>query len=615
MSESKDIKFRFNIILVVLIFAFCALAARLVELQLLSADEYGNKSKKNSVRRVVREPSRGAIFDRNKEPIVDTRPAFSLFITPSDFDTSTIKDISFILQMNDTLIIEKLEKGKKYSIFNPVKIKKEIDDNVLAYFSENHEKYPGVEIFPEPKRTYLSVANMTHFLGYVKEITDEQILKDTAGYYSPGDYVGQLGLELTYESVLRGIKGYNYILVNSKGQKMGQYSNGEMDTSPVDGLDLNLSIDLKLQMLAENLLEKKRGAIVAMDPSNGEILAFVSKPDYDLSYFSGVTPTDIWDKLNYDPNKPLYNRASQGQYPPGSIFKMVLATAALELGVIDENWTANCGGVYNYGNKAFRCTNVHGNINVTHAIHQSCNIFFYNLMLKLNKEKDWSHWIHFAKLYGFSQKTGIDIIERAGFLPSEEYYNKLYGSNFGLGYLISLSIGQGEVDITPLQAACYCSAIANWGELFTPHFVRSYYDKRDKKETLLDLHYRNLGISRRVMNIIRNGMYLAVNAPGGTGLAARVPGVEVAGKTGTAQNNPHANNHAWFIGFAPYDKPKIAIAVLVENAGYGGAVAAPIAGALIKHYLLNKDKNLSNDEIISDAQDILHIVTEKSVTD
>jgi penicillin-binding protein 2 len=324
MSEGNDIKFRFNIIIVILIFAFCVLSMRLVELQLLSADEYGTKSKKNSVRRVVREPSRGTIFDRNKETLVDTRPAFSLFITPNDFDNSTIKSLSFILQMSDTLIIEKLEKGKKYSIFNPVKIKKEIDEEVLAYFSENYEKYHGVEIFPEPKRTYLSPARMTHFLGYVKEITDDQILKDTSDYYTPGDYVGQAGLEITYEPILRGIKGYNYVLVNSKGQRVSQYTDGEMDRPPIDGLDLNLSIDLQLQMLAESLLENKRGAIVAVDPSNGEILAFAAKPDYDLSYFSGVTPIDIWDKLNSDPNKPLYNRASQGEYPPGSTFKMVL---------------------------------------------------------------------------------------------------------------------------------------------------------------------------------------------------------------------------------------------------------------------------------------------------
>jgi penicillin-binding protein 2 len=612
MSENYDIKFRFNIILAVLVFAFCALSVRLVELQLLSADEYGTKSKKNSVRKVVREPSRGTIFDRKKETLVDTRPVFALFITPSDLDTSSIKDISFRLQISDSLIIDKLEKGKKYSIFNPIKIKKEINERELAYFSENYERYPGVEIFPEPKRTYLSMSKMTHFLGYVKEITDDQIVKDTTNYYTPGDYVGQLGLESTYESILRGIKGYNYILVNSKGQRMGQYNNGEMDRIPMDGLDLNLSIDLKLQTLGESLLGEKMGAIVAMDPSNGEILAFVSKPDYDLSYFSGVTPPDVWQKLSNDPSKPLYNRVSQGEYPPGSTFKMVLATTALELGVIDENWTAHCNGSLDYGDKVFKCTHAHGNVNVTRAIHQSCNVFFYNLMLKLNRDKNWSDWLHFAKLFGFSQKTGIDIIERSGFLPSPEYYQKLYGRNFSTGLLLSLAIGQGEVNATPLQVACYCSAIANWGELFTPHFVHSYYNKHSKKETLLPLQSRQLGISKRVMGIIRNGMLLAVNVPGGTGLAARVPGVEVAGKTGTAQN-PHGNNHAWFIGFAPYDKPKIAIAVLVENAGYGGTAAAPIAGALIKQYLLNKDKNLSNDEMIKDAQDILNSVTSGSI--
>ena len=405
MSAEFDEKFRFNVAVIVIILAFFAFAFRLAQLQLLSGEEYGTKSKKNSIRKILREPGRGTIFDRNKNILVDTRPAFSLFITPSDFDVALIPDLSKVLNMSDSLIIEKLNKGKHYSIFNPVKIKKEIDERTLAYIEENHEKYPGVEILPEPKRTYFSSARMSHFLGYVKEISDEQILKDS-GYYAPGDYMGQQGLENTYESVLRGIKGYNYILVNSRGQKIGRYDEGKMDSQPIDGMDLNLAIDLNLQMLAETLLTNKKGAIVAIDPSNGEILALASKPDYDLSVFSGVTPQDIWEQLNTDPSKPLYNRTTLGEYPPGSTFKMVLAAAALEEGVIDENWSINCGGSFTYGNKSFKCTHSHGNVNVTKAIHQSCNIFFYNLMLKLNKEKGWSFWNKYAKLFGFSKKNG-----------------------------------------------------------------------------------------------------------------------------------------------------------------------------------------------------------------
>lgn len=604
MSAEFDEKFRFNVLFIVLIVVFSAFTFRLVELQLLSAEEYGTKSKKNSIRRIVREPGRGTIFDRNKNILVDTRPAFSLFVTPSDFDQALIPELSKILDMDTAVFIEKLNKGKKYSIFNPVKIKKEIDERTLAYIEENYEKFPGVEILPEPKRTYNSAAKMSHFLGYVKEISDDQIGKDS-GYYSPGDYIGQQGLESTYENVLRGVKGYNYILVNSKGQKIGRYDEGGMDSQPIDGMDLNLAIDLDLQMLAETLLTNKRGAIVAIDPSNGEVLALASKPDYDLSVFSGVTPIDVWQKLNTDPAKPLFNRATLGEYPPGSTFKMVLASAALEEGVIDENYTVSCGGTFVYGNKAFKCTHVHGAVNVTRAIHQSCNIFFYNLMLKLNKDKGWSFWNKFASMYGFGKRTGLDITERPGFIPTEGWYNKIYGNNWGKGFLVSLSIGQGEVNVTPLQAACYCATIANGGTFYTPHLVHSYFDKHENKETLIEVKKRQLGISEKVMNIIRHGMYLAVMAPGGTGLAAQVPGIKVAGKTGTAQN-PHGKNHAWFIGFAPYDNPKIALAILIENGGFGGSTSAPIAGALFKQYLLNKDKKLNGEQIIHEAQSVIN---------
>ncbi|HEY9189019.1 MAG TPA: penicillin-binding protein 2 [Ignavibacteria bacterium] len=602
MSIELKEQHRYNLSLIIISLVFLVFTYRLVELQLLSAEEYGTKSKKNSIRRVVKEPGRGTIYDRNKNILVDTRPAFSLYVTPNDFDEKLIPVLSKILDIDTSVFKERLNKGKRYSIFNPVKIKKEIDQKTLAFIEENQDKFPGVEILPEPKRTYTPLARMSHFLGYVKEISDEQIGKDS-GYYVPGDYIGQQGLESTYEKLLRGIKGYSYILVDSKGRKIGKYDDGKMDSQPIDGMDLNLSIDLNLQILAETLLTNKKGAIVAIDPSNGEILAMASKPDYDLSLFSGVTPIDVWQSLNEDPSKPLFNRAALGEYPPGSIFKMVLATAALQEGVIDENWTANCGGAFSYGDKVFKCTHVHGTINVTRAIHQSCNIFFYNLMLKLNKEKGWSFWNKYASMFGFGKRTGVDIVERPGFIPTESWYDKVYGKNWGKGFLISLAIGQGEVSITPLQAACYCSTIANNGTYYKPHLVHSYFDKHSNTETLVPIEGRKLDISQRVLNIIRHGMYLAVNAPGGTGLAAQVPGIVVAGKTGTAQN-PHGKNHAWFIGFAPFDNPKIAVAIIIENGGFGGTTSAPIASALIKQYLLNKDKKINNDFIMEAQKEI-----------
>jgi penicillin-binding protein 2 len=600
---------RYRIAIILLACIFLGLSGRLVELQLIGGDEYGLKSRNNSLKKIMKEPGRGAIYDRNKKILVDTRPKFSLGIVPSDFDEDQIPELARILNLDSAYIIEKLEKGKNYSIFESVKIKREIDFKTISFFEENHDKFPGVEILPEPKRTYLVDARMSHILGYVKEITDEQLANDTTGYYRQGDYKGQKGIESAYEEYLRGTKGLEMILVNAQRKKIGKYNDGKLDVAPIDGADLNLSIDSDLQLLAETLIADKRGAVVCMDPNNGEILAMASKPDYSLEDFSGVTPVEVWDKLNTDPEKPLLNRAVFGQYPPGSTFKMVLATAALQEGVINSHWSVNCGGSFTFGDKSFGCTHVHGNVDVTKAIHQSCNVFFYRLMLELNNKKGWSFWRKYCSLFGFGSKTGLDIGEYPGFIPSDKYYNKMYGNKWSNGLLISLAIGQGEVNVTPIQMACYVSAIANWGKYYRPHFVHSYKDKSANKENFFPVSYREIPVSKEVWGIIRNGMYLAVNAPGGTGLAAQVPGVTVAGKTGTAQNPPR-KNHAWFVCFAPYENPKIAIAIIVENGGFGGSASAPIARELIKQYLTNTNKNLSVDELKSRKEEVLKNTTE-----
>ena len=389
-------------------------------------------------------------------------------------------------------------------------------------------------------------------------------------------------MEAAYDRQLRGQRGYEFITVNAKGQFLGPYNDRKSDILPREGNDLYLCLDGELQAYAESLLAGKRGAVVAIDPSDGGILALVSKPDYDLMLFGGVTPPNVWNALNTDSSKPLFNRATLTRYPPGSTFKMVLAAAALQEGVINTSWGVNCTGGFRFGNRVFSDLHVHGPTGCIEAIERSCNVFFYQLMLKTGFED----WTRYGQEFGFGAATGIDIFEEnPGLLPSEEYFNRVYGrGRWTQGYLISLAIGQGEVGVSPLQMACYAMVLGNRGYYHRPHVVRKIRDRSTGLTSDTPVETRRLGISDRVWDILQEGMYRCVNLPEGTGTGARVSGIEVSGKTGTAEN-PHGKAHSWFIAYAPKDHPKIALCVLVENAGYGGAVAAPVAGLCIEKYI------------------------------
>jgi len=337
----------------------------------------------------------------------------------------------------------------------------------------------------------------------------------------------------------------------------------------------------------------KRGAVVAIDPRNGGILAMVSKPDYDLALFSGVTPAELWRALNNDEGKPLFNRATLTRYPPGSTFKMVLAIAALERKVITPSWTVTCGGSFRLGNKVFKDLHVHGTVDLVQAIQKSCNVYFYQLMLKVGLD----NWSHYGAQFGFGKPTGIDILEESpGLLPTTEYMDNRYGpKGWTKGYLPSLGIGQGELGVTPLQMACYAMALGNQGHYYQPHAVRAYFNKATKTTDTLTHSHRLINVSKGTWDAVREGMRRVVQEPGGTASLARVKGIEAAGKTGTSQN-PHGKDHSWFIGFAPFDNPTIALAVMVENVGYGGSFAAPIAGMCIEQFIYGRLIRFDKDQ-------------------
>ncbi|HZY10444.1 MAG TPA: penicillin-binding protein 2 [Bacteroidota bacterium] len=581
MDENLEITKRRNTFYIGLVLLFVVFLGRLAQLQLLYQDVYGKKSEENSIRQIVRDPLRGNIYDRNGKLIVDNRPSYTVTITPAEFHTQTIPYLSDILSLDPELILERFKKGKLYNRFTPIKIKRDIDFRTLSILEENRGKLAGVDYLIETKRFYPTDARAPHLFGYTNEVSDLQ-LSEMPDEYRLGDVIGATGLEARYERVLRGRKGFDFITVNARGQMLGPFNEGRSDIQSREGNDLFLALDADLQAFAESLLNGKQGAIVAIDPQDGGVLALASKPDFDLSLFGSVTPHDLWSALNNDPSKPLFNRATMTRYPPGSTFKMVLATSALQEGVINTSWSINCKGAFQFGNKVFKDLHVHGPTNIVEAIQRSCNVFFYQLMLKNGFER----WTRYGKELGFGSPTGIDLFEEnSGLLPSGEFFDRIYGEGkWTEGYLISLAIGQGEVGVSPLQMACHVATFSNNGIYYTPRVVQKILEKETGASHSLPIQARKLNISPHTLSIIRDGMYRCVNVLGGTGSAAKIQGVTVAGKTGTAQN-PHGKDHSWFIGFAPFERPQIAICVLIENAGFGGAIAAPIAGLCMEKYL------------------------------
>ena len=569
---------------IIITLIFLLYLGRLYQLQLIYRDEYGKKSEENSIRTIPREPVRGTIFDRNGTLVVDNRPAFSVTIMPFEFDRKNINYLAQLLSLDPEFVSDRLKKGETYSRFAPIKIKRDIDFKTLAALEENRGRLPGVDYQVESKRFYTTNAHASHVLGYTKEISEAQI-KILGEDYAPGDVVGSSGLEADYETTLRGRKGAELTVVNVRGQVIGRFEGGKSDVQAVQGDNLLLSMDFGLQAFAESLMTGRRGAVVAVDPNDGGVLALVSMPDYDLSLFSGVTTPELWRSLNEDEASPLFNRATLTRYPPGSTFKMVLAVAALESGTITPSWRVTCTGAFRYGNKVFKDLHVHGSVDLIEAIQRSCNVYFYQLMLKTGLDP----WSHYGAEFGFGRLTGIDIFEEnPGILPTQAYMDRRYGkSGWTRGFLPSFGIGQGEVGVTPLQMALYAAALATKGEYNEPHVVHAVVRSNPHSTDTVAPSLRMINVSDATWSAVREGMRRVVEEPGGTGGMARVKGIQSGGKTGTAQN-PHGPDHAWYIGFAPFDHPKIAIAVLVENAGFGGSIAAPIAGQCIERYLYGR---------------------------
>lgn len=568
---------------------------QLFKMQILDNYFYQEKSLENSVKKEMIPAPRGVFFDRNFKVIVSNKPAFTVEILPSKYSGNYNQVIEKFLDVDTGYISTLLDQNKNYSPYVPLKIKRNSNFSFIAWLQENKEMLNGIDFDVELQRDYSFGIKGSHIFGYTKEISSEQY-KQLRSTYDMGDYIGFSGLEKTYEELLRGEKGYSLTLVDARQRTIGKYLEGEEDHSPKKGNDLILGIDAETQLVAEKLFEGKTGAAVALEPSTGEIIAFVSSPQYDLSKFASVTSSQFWDSLRTDENKPIFNRATQSIYPPGSTFKMLVAIAALDAGIIDKNFTVNCAGGYQFGDRYFKCLHFHGRVNVVDAIKESCNTFFYQLILKLGLER----WAKYAREFGFGQKSGIDIPEEiSGILPDSAYYNRVYGvRGWTRGFLVSLGIGQGELSATPLQLAKYTALIGNNGKSVEPHFVRAYIDNNTSEIVPLNFKKISLDIDPNAFELVQEGMFKVVNEEGGTARNIRLPDIKISGKTGTAQN-PHGEDHAVFVSYAPSKNPKIAVAVIVENAGYGSSHAAPIAKEMIKTYLLKDKKEVDESKKIA----------------
>jgi len=565
------------------------IAARLFYLQLIDKS-YLLSANNNVLRKMVIYPARGVILDRNGQVLVQNEPVYDLLVTPrevQDLDTVLLCEL---VGIDKEGFERRMAAARSYSPYKASQFEKQIPATAYAKLQEHLYKFRGFYVQNRTVRSYPdSIA--AQFLGYIQEVNDRDIER-SKGFYRPGDYIGASGVESAYEELLRGQRGVKNVMVDAFNRPQGVFAEGKYDTVAVAGDGLVSSLDRELQILAEKLMRNKIGSVVAIEPATGEILTFVSSPSYDPNMMVGRERGNNYMKLLHDPYKPMFIRPIQAQYPPGSVFKVVSALTAQQAGMIEVNTVFNCPGGYRYGGgrAIMRCTHVDGSIPLITAIQRSCNTYFGYTYARMIDQRGmpsvqaYNLWREAVMKFGIGHPLGIDLPgEKSGLLPTDEFYTKRYGNTrWGSGFNISLSIGQGEMGITPLQMANIMAIVANRGFYYRPHLIKGIGEQQITKPEFTEKI--SAGVDAKYYEPVIEGLSRAVNVPGGTGYAVRIADIEMCGKTGTAQN-PHGADHAVFFAFAPRENPKIAIAVVVENAGYGGTWAGPIASMLVEKYL------------------------------
>jgi len=582
---------RSGLLFFIIIFIGLVYIARLFYLQVVD-NSYNRPTLNNSTVKIKYDfPERGYVYDRNGTLLVANQLSYDIMVIPREVKTLDTLEFCQLLKINKEDFNKKIRKAKIYSTRIPSTFLAQLSKTDYAYLQEKMHKFNGFYIQKRSIREY-PIKSAPNVLGYISEVNEQLIKKNP--YYQLGELIGTAGVEKTYENFLRGTKGVKYIQRNRFNKEIGPYKNGIYDTLPIPGKDLTLTIDAKLQQYGESLMVNKRGGIVALEPSSGEILAMISTPTYDPNLMVGRQRSKNFTKLYLDSiSKPLFDRGLQGEYPPGSPFKVITALTALQENVINTTTSIKCFGGYRYGARkgAFmEChCGTHGSpVKLNKAIYRSCNSYFANAYRKTiekysTAEEGMNVWSSHVKSFGLGNYLNNDLsVGQKGLVPDGNYYNKWYpNTNWTATYSISNSIGQGEILTTPIQLANMTAIVANKGFYFTPHIVKNIKDQKLDNNFTIPKHTT---IDPEHFEPVIEGLFNVFENPRGTASWSKVKGIEICGKTGTAEN-PHGQDHSIFIAFAPKDDPKIAIAVFVENGYWGSRWAGPIASLMIEKYL------------------------------
>ncbi|HVP78865.1 MAG TPA: penicillin-binding protein 2 [Thermodesulfobacteriota bacterium] len=595
-QKMEDFKGRYKYFVAFVGLAFFLIFVRLWSLHVIKGSELRQLSENNRIRLLENSADRGMLLDRKGHVLAHNRPSFEVYLVPEDVraNPGVLIKIAELLNMPQDEIEEKIRAQRRGAPFRPVKIKSDINWNELAVLESNRVHLPGLLVDVRPRRAYDYGDLASHLIGYLGEVDENELKQSKDLPYRMGSLIGKYGVENRWENDLRGADGGRQIEVDALGREVRPLGVVE----PFPGNNLFLTIDLDLQKTAEEAYKDKNGALIAMDPKTGHILAMVSKPSFE-PFARNVSP-DEWKALVENPYHPLTNKGIQGQYPAGSVFKIITAIAGLESGIITPNTQFRCTGAFPFGNRDFRCWKQggHGSLSLHRAIVESCDIYFYQAGLKVGVDLI----AHYAEAFGLGKLTGISLPhEKAGTVPSSSWKKKRFGVPWYSGETLSFSVGQGYLLTTPLQLLLLISGVANGGKLPLPQVVEKVedvYGNTLKEYPPVELGRAN--VSQKTLEIIQEALKGAINEPHGTGSACLLKEVKVAGKTGTAQvvampedfKRGEMNriplkfrDHAWFVAYAPVEDPKISVVVLVEHGGFGASAAAPIAKKVIEQYL------------------------------
>ncbi len=613
-ADSEWYRQRITGVMICVLAVFAIILVRLVYLQVIMGEKYHTLSLNNRIRLQSIEAPRGFILDRNGRVLVDNRPSFDVSIVLKDARPvpETIGKLARHLKVPPQDLMSKISGSKGVSAYKPILLKQDVGRNSLASVEANQYDLPGVAVNVKLRRHYLNVQGASHLIGYLSEINSVELASGRYPGRRRGDFIGKFGAEKAYEKYLRGIRGGRQVEVNATGQVVQVLKT----VGAKAGENIYLTIDRNLQTKAESLLQGVAGAVVAMEPGSGRILALASSPSFDQNIFEGSMSHEQWDLLISNPFRPLENKAIQGEYPPGSTYKIVTALAGLEEGVIDGNTEFFCPGHYRFGNRTYRCWKQggHGTVNVTKALTESCDVFFYQVGQRLGVDR--LAW--YAKACGLGSPTGINLDREAGgLIPTAAWKKKRTGIAWQEGETLSLAIGQGFNLATPLQMAGLIAAIANGGTRYKPMILESI--KTAGGRLLQQNQPRVVGkipVRSSTLALVREGLWGVLNGAHGTARGSRLPDIEFSGKTGSSQvigrkkDDPfgkeekpaHLRAHAWFVAYAPSEAPQIAVAVLVENGEHGSGAAAPVARELIKTYLRKRHttNQVARDEDVAD---------------